>query len=95
MVLLVVRPHLLADYRYLFSANAYTGITAANSIEVLLNVVRGGMWTGRLLYPLALTVVLACIALRALRQEPVAITLVLWALGYGGFLAYHNNNWEH
>ncbi len=30
---LVVRPHFLADYQYLFSANAYTGMTRENALS--------------------------------------------------------------
>ncbi len=32
---LVVRPHYLVDYRYLFTANAYTGITSLNAWTVI------------------------------------------------------------
>lgn len=90
--LLVVRPHFLADYRYLFSANAYTGITRENAWQVLLGTVKYGMWTGRRMYPLACAaIILALVNLRRLRTEPVIVALLLWVGGYAAFLAYHNN----
>lgn len=88
---LLVRPHYLDDYRYLFSANAYTGITAATALEVLRNTLRDGQWIGPLLYPLALLALLATLAWPRLRHNPSAVSLLLWAAGYAAFLAYHNN----
>lgn len=88
---LVVRPHFLEDYRYLFSANAYTGITLATAASVLLNTVRDGRWIGPVLFPLAMLAVFLTIAWPRLRRCAPAMSLVLWALGYGCFLAYHNN----
>ena len=49
-----VRPHYLLDYRYLFNANAYTGITPATALSVLSDTVSSGFWIGNLIYPLAL-----------------------------------------
>ena len=90
--LLIVRPHYLLDYRYLFSANAYTRITRENFIEVLRNTIRGGMWMGRILYPAALVLLgLALPSVRRLRAQPLVSALVLWVAGYAAFLAYHNN----
>ena len=88
----VVRPHFLADYRYLFSANAYTGITAANFRDVLLNTVKDGMWVGNVIFPLALVMALvALLRWRMLLRDPLLVSLLLWAGGYAAFLAYHNN----
>ncbi|MDE3103780.1 MAG: hypothetical protein KGK08_01275 [Acidobacteriota bacterium] len=90
--LVVVRPHYLLDYRYLFSANAYTGITAATALSVLADTVADGMWIGKLLYPLALLAVLLVVLhpTRSARQ-PLLVALLLWAGGYFAFLAYHDN----
>ena len=89
---IAVRPHFLTDYRYLFSANAYTGITGANFRQVLVDTVKDGMWIGPVIFPLA--VVMAAVALlrwRRLRRQPLTVSLILWAGGYAAFLAYHDN----
>ena len=88
---LFVRPHYLDDYRYLFSANAYTGITVATALEVLRTTVFDGRWMGVLVYPLTLLALLATLVWGRLRSNPSAVSLLLWALGYAAFLAYHNN----
>ena len=88
---LLVRPRYLDDYRYLFSANAYTGITAATALEVLRNTLRDGVWMGPLVYPLAVLALLATLIWPRLRGNPFAVSLLLWAVGYAAFLAYHNN----
>ena len=94
--LLLVHNHLLLDYRYLFSANAYTGITRENFFSVLAETVTDGMWMGQLLYPTALAA--AVVALfaglirpRLLRTRPLIPALLLWIGGYTFFLAYHDN----
>ena len=88
----VVRPHFLLDYRYLFSANAYTGITTDTALSVMADTVADGMWIGRLLFPLALlATVLALLRPRRTLQNPLIPALLLWASGYIAFLAYHNN----
>ena len=90
--LAVVRPHYLVDYRYLFSANAYTGITAATALSVFWETFTSGMWVGRLVYPLAVVAVVVAVArVKTLRAQPLIGTLLLWALGYAAFLAYHDN----
>jgi hypothetical protein len=89
---IAVRPHFLSDYKYLFSANAYTGITRENAVDVLRDTFVDGMWIGRILYPLGL--LSACIALffnRKLLRNPLIPALLLWAIGYAAFLAYHDN----
>ena len=88
--------HYLKDYRYLFSANGYTGITRATFFSVIADTLADGMWMGRLLYPAAL-VAAACVLAagairpRLLRAHPLLPTLILWAAGYAFFLAYHDN----
>jgi hypothetical protein len=89
---LVVRPHFLADYRYLFNANAYTGMTRDNALSVLTQTLQDGMWMGKLLYPLGLLATLIAVgAFRRFRRDPLIPALLLWAFGYLAFLAYHNN----
>ncbi len=89
---LVVRPRYLEDYRYLFSANAYTGITAATAVGVVRDTVMDGMWMGRILFSVVMAAALLLFwRWRRLRGQPVIVTLLLWAGGYGAFLAYHAN----
>lgn len=87
-----VRPHYLEDYRYLFSANAYTGILLEPFDKVVLNTFADGMWMGRVLY-LAFYAVLAFIIFLRPRlfRNPLVPALLLWAGGYILFLGYHNN----
>lgn len=89
---LVVRPHFLGDYRYLFSANAYTGITAGNFRQIILDTVRDGMWIGPVIFPLALLLtIVALLRARMLLRNPLTVSLILWTGGYMAFLAYHAN----
>jgi hypothetical protein len=89
---LIVRPHFLADYRYLFSANGYTGMTRDTAIDILIDTFRDGVWMGPILYPLSLlaTATALLFSPRLLRQ-PLIPTLLLWVAGYTAFLAYHDN----
>ncbi len=90
--LLLVRPYFLPDYRYLFSANAYTGITPSTFLLVLGKTVADGLWIGNILYPVALlTVVLIFLFGPGLLRNPLVPAFLLWAAGYAAFLAYHNN----
>ncbi|GAC1359415.1 MAG: hypothetical protein NVSMB3_06940 [Acidobacteriaceae bacterium] len=89
---LVVRPHFLGDYRYLFSANAYTGMTPENARQVLVDTVKDGMWIGPVVFPLALLLaIVALLRWRLLLRNPLTVSLLLWAGGYAAFLAYHDN----
>jgi 4-amino-4-deoxy-L-arabinose transferase-like glycosyltransferase len=88
----VVRPRFLSDYRYLFSANAYTGITPGTAMSVLQDTVFDGVWIGKLIFPFAmLSIVLALLVTRRQLRNPVVPSLILWAGGYAAFLAYHDN----
>jgi hypothetical protein len=90
--LLIVRPHFLPDYHYLFSANGYTGITPSTALLVLSSTIADGLWIGKILYPLALLAALSVFLLRPrLLRNPLIPSLLLWAAGYAAFLAYHNN----
>jgi hypothetical protein len=88
----VVRPQFLDDYRYLFSANAYTGMTPATALSVLGDTLADGVWIGNILYPLGLLAAAWALFLRPrLLRNPLIPALLLWAAGYTAFLAYHNN----
>ena len=89
---LIVRPHYLADYQYLFSANAYTGIELEPLATVVLNTLTDGAWMGYSLY-LAFFAALALTFLwrPKLLANPLVPALLLWIGGYFAFLAYHNN----
>jgi len=87
-----VRPHFLSDYRYLFSANGYTGITPSTLLVVVGKTIADGRWIGHLLCPMALLAVVSVFLLRpTLLRNPLVPALLLWAAGYAAFLAYHNN----
>jgi hypothetical protein len=91
---LFVRPHYLIDYRYLFSANAYTGMTLATFWPVVGDTIADGMWIGATLSVLALLAVVAALVVLCVRRRrgnPLAAALLLWIFGYGGFVAYHAN----
>ena len=88
----IVRPHYLLDYRYLFSANAYTGMTAGNAAAATWFALHGIGWMGRILTLTAGAAILLALGnLRRLRAQPLIGALILWAAGYLAFLAYHNN----
>lgn len=91
-IVLVVRPHYLADYKYLFSANAYTGIELEPFPTVILNTITDGGWMGHVLYPLFFVVLALALFWRPkLFRNPLVPSLLLWVGGYFAFLAYHNN----
>jgi hypothetical protein len=88
----IVRPHFLSDYHYLFSANAYTGITPSNALAVLGETIADGHWIGKFFYPLSiLAAVIAVLVTPRLLRNPLVPALLLWASGYAIFLAYHDN----
>jgi hypothetical protein len=87
-----VRPHFLPDYRYLFNANSYTGVTPSNFLSVLANTIADGLWIGNILYPLALLAAVSVFLIGPRRlRNPLIPSLLLWVAGYAAFLAYHNN----
>jgi hypothetical protein len=89
---LLVRPHFLADYQYLFSANAYTGIELAPLASVVLNTLTDGLWMGHVLYPCFFAALILTLFWRPrLLTNPLVPALWLWIGGYFFFLAYHNN----
>jgi hypothetical protein len=89
---LFVRPHYLEDYRYLFSANAYTGIELEPASKVILNTITDGAWMGTPLYVAFFVVIALALFWRPrLLSNPLFPSLLLWIGGYFAFLAYHNN----
>ena len=93
---IAVRPRYAEDFRYVFSANAYTGITLGNAPAILLDTVRDTSWTGGIAWVGSLVLLLGLALLRLeavsfLRRQPIVAALVLWMLGYAAFLAYHDN----
>ncbi len=82
----------LEDYRYLFSANAYTGIELERFDRVILHTVADGIWMGGILYPLFFVVLALLLFWKPrLFTNPLVPALLLWTAGYFLFLAYHNN----
>jgi len=89
---LYVRPHYLEDYRYLFSANAYTGIGLEPIAKVILNTIADGAWMGTLIYVTFFAVIALSLFWRPrILTNPLFPSLLLWIGGYFAFLAYHNN----
>jgi hypothetical protein len=89
---LLVRPHYLEDYRYLFSANGYTGFQLEPLARVVLNTLFDGAWMGVVLYvAFFVTLLLALFWRPRLFTNPLVPSLLLWIAGYFAFLAYHNN----
>jgi hypothetical protein len=87
-----VRPHYLADYQYLFSANAYTGIELEPLAKVVLNTLGDAAWMGKTVYTLFYVVLVLVFFWRPrLLSNPLLPALLLWIAGYFAFLAYHNN----
>jgi hypothetical protein len=88
---LFVRPHYLADYRYLFSANAYIGDPQPFA-TTLLNTLADGVWMGKALYlSFFAFLVLAIFWRPRLFANPLFPAFLLWIGGYAAFLIYHNN----
>ena len=88
---LLIHRHLLADFRYLFEANQYTGIKLSTLFPVLWETLRDGIWIGNLLYPAVLVLLALSLMHRRLWRDPVFSSLAVWAGGYFVFLAYHAN----
>ncbi len=91
---LFVRPRFQVDYRYLFSANTYTGFRWATLGSLLLDTMNDAVWVGRPLFLLSLAALawaLIRLATAGAKRTPLATALLLWVLGYGAFLTYHAN----
>ena len=93
-MLLFVRPRYMADYRYLFSANAYTGITKATFWRVLADTFLAGRYLGTTFFFVgvaAIVLLLGCLVPRRFRRDGLVVSLLLWVVCYFAFLAYHDN----
>ncbi|HWB31583.1 MAG TPA: hypothetical protein VG714_00255 [Acidobacteriaceae bacterium] len=94
-MLLLVRPHYLADYRYLFAANEYTGITMATFWAVVKNTFESAELLGKAIFWIGVVSIAAAViflaARRHLRGDGLAVSLLLWVGCYTAFLAYHDN----
>ena len=89
---LLVRFHLLAEYRYLFDANAYTGFKLQPLMDVVGNTLWDGRFVGGWLYGLfALAMAAMALCRRRFFREPLAGALLLWSAGSLLLLGYHNN----
>jgi len=87
-----VHPHYLADYRYLFDANGYTGIQLEPVATVVLNTLTDALWMGKLLFLSFIAIVVLIVFWRPrLLANPLVPALLLWIAGYTAFLLYHNN----
>ncbi len=87
-----VHPHYLEDYRYLFSANAYTGVELQPLATVVLNAIGDGKWMGYVIYPAFFVVLALALFWRPrLFTQPLFPALLLWIGGFFAFLVYHNN----
>ncbi len=88
-------PHFLLDFRYLFSANAYTGITLGTFWQVLSDTLLDGAWMGKTLVALALVTVVGWLVglLIGRSRNPLVVALLLWTsrLRHATFLVYHAN----
>ncbi len=90
--LLLVRPHYLEDYRYLFSANDYTGFQMEPLAGVGFHTLADGRWMGSVLYSLFFLAMAFLLFVRPrFFRNPLVPALLLWVAGYFVFLAYHNN----
>jgi 4-amino-4-deoxy-L-arabinose transferase-like glycosyltransferase len=88
---LVVRPHYLADYRLLFSINAYR-VHLSIVPRMAWLTVRDGMWIQPVLFPLALgMVVLSVVWLRELWRVPLFGAAVIAIFGHLAYVGYHTN----
>lgn len=87
-----VRPHYLEDYRYIFSANAYTGATMDSLAPLLVKTLAGGAAMGVAEYVCAFVVIALAVLWRPrMFRNPLFPSLLLWAAGYLVFIGYHFN----
>jgi len=87
-----VHPHYMADYKYLFDANGYTGIELDPVATVVLNTLTDALWMGKALcFSFVAVVVLVMFWRPRLMANPLVPALLLWIGGYTTFLLYHNN----
>ena len=87
-----VRPHYLEDYRYIFSANAYTSAASEPLHLLIVQTVGNTVWMGVTVYALVFVVIGLAVLWRShLFKNPLVPTMLLWATGYLAFIGYHFN----
>jgi 4-amino-4-deoxy-L-arabinose transferase-like glycosyltransferase len=91
--LVIVRPHFLADYHYLFDANKWDQPTTIGGwIAAFWYAVHGALWIDKPLCLLALALLLLSpLWLRNLWTNPLFVASLLGASGYILFTGWHNN----
>ena len=68
----VLRSRYAEDYRYFFHINALVGVEWERTASLLLQLFRHGMWIDRILYPVALAILLLSVVwLRQLWRNPL------------------------
>jgi hypothetical protein len=88
---LVVRPHFEADYKLLFSINAYR-VHLSIVPKMAWVTMRDGMWIQPVLFVLAMMfVVLSLVWLRELWHVPLFGAAVLAIFGHLAYVGYHTN----
>ena len=88
---LVVRPHYLADYKLLFSINAYR-VHLSIVPKMAWVTLRDGGWFNAILFPVALVVVvLSVMWLRELWRVPLFGASVIAIVGHLAYIGYHTN----
>ena len=87
----VVRPHFAADYKLLFSINAYR-VHLSIVPKMAWVTMRDGMWIQPVLFVLAMVfVALSVVWLRELRRVPLFGAAVLAIFGHLAYVGYHTN----
>jgi 4-amino-4-deoxy-L-arabinose transferase-like glycosyltransferase len=88
---LMVRPQYLADYRLLFSINAYR-VHLSIVPKMAWITLRDGAWFSPVLFPLAMVaVVVSVVWLRALWRVPLFGAAVIAIVGHLAYIGYHTN----
>lgn len=86
-----IRPRYLQDFRYLFSANSYTGMTRENAWATVTAAFSDIAWIGTGTAALLVAALLFTLVYRRAWRDPVITSLALWIAGYFAFLLYHAN----
>jgi 4-amino-4-deoxy-L-arabinose transferase-like glycosyltransferase len=88
---LVVRPHYLADYRLLFSINAYR-VHFSIVPRMAWVTLKDGLWIQPVLFPMALGIIfLSLVWLRELWRLPLFGAAVIAIAGHLAYVGYHTN----
>jgi hypothetical protein len=90
---LVVRPHFLQDFRYIFSVNVYMQPTSAFGwLMAFWYALHGTFWIDRYLTWVAAGLILVAVTwLRELWRNPLFAASCIAVAGYIFFIGYHNN----